>query len=167
MAGTPIVNAKAFALNHKRWSYCWPAGAKLSTAAGTGEKVIMVFAPRYLPEGYNLLRVTVGHERFAGTGTTTWRLYATKFVYHGATTIQSSFLAADYDAEDIAETSSDTHAISYTEALKAVREGNTGDCYLVLTANNSDGTTRSRLTTLDVTPMLSIAEQVLDTAGLL
>jgi hypothetical protein len=57
--------------------------------------------------------------------------------------------------ETIATTTSATHDITVLRSMQAISNTSNGMVWFVLTATNSDATTRSRITSLDVWPEMT------------
>lgn len=145
-------NTKGNVQNFCIRSEIYPPSTFVSSASNTVEKVRRIFAPVFLPHGYSTFYVTVGHYRSAGAGTTTWKLYACRNLYQGSTTIDTSKLVTGYDSVSWS-TSSGTHAIAKSGTLRAVTSSS-NLVWLLVTANDSDGTTVSNITSLSVWPII-------------
>ncbi len=175
------VNNYKSKFGHKLISCIWPNDAPLHSRVGGSspsydfsglyiiEQIITPFAPRYVPNGYTKMCIQAMHERIAGTGSTTWRLRAIHKLWGelpdswGLAKIMSSnsWTATTLEAQGIPytveygewETDSDDPAASYVTFDCSMRDA-LDRVWFVLTAENEDADTFSRLWSLDVTPMV-------------
>lgn len=119
----------------------------------TDERVIAIYAPRHVPQGYNYWTVAYGHYRSAGSGSTTWRLYQSRSLYVADGIMDTDRLSSGYQSLSWT-TNSAAHDIPAADRTMEIKRGDKGLCYFVLTAENSDTGTRSKLTTLDAWPCI-------------
>jgi hypothetical protein len=181
-----INNYKSRVGCHKLISDMWPADGEMTSFQATSgalpgslqptqEMVKMLFAPRYVPDGYSHMLVQSNTVRTAGSGTTIWRLRAVTALYrddnsgYSLTTYPSP--ATTYsDANSIADIffdatyfdALDTCTIATTNSGSDVRVNEIFECtvrddlqrvWFILTSQNDDDTTFSRMWNLDVTPL--------------
>ena len=145
-----IQNYISYVGNHKLITQiCIPHWA--SHLGTTEERVIHCWAPRFVPTGYKYLTLFAGHYRAAGSGTTTWRIYSTYWFYRGPIAMDTAELIPGYSVT-YWDTDSGTHAIHKSEHTLRIRKGFNIFNHFILTAENSDNTTQSKLTTIDVWP---------------
>ena len=173
-----VNNYKAH-FGHKLISYIWPSDAPIHSRVGGSsppydfsglyvtEQVISILAPRYVPDGYTRMVVQAIDERLAGSGTTTWRIRAIHRLWGSlpsrwglaAVLSSRSWSSAVLEAFGVSytveygewTTSSDSPAAAYTTFDCTVRD-RLGRVFFLITAENSDADTYSRLWSLDVTP---------------
>lgn len=128
-----INNAKAFVLAPRRsMKFFLPLASSLGA---TNERVMHVCAPMEFPDGYTKIRWDIGHQRTAGAGTVTWRLYCSWSLYRGPDIFDASYLSPWYGSDEIA-TASVTHDYDGAEALQVTKDA-ASLVWLVLTAQNS------------------------------
>ena len=189
-----INNYKAHVGNHKIISDIWPIGEGMNSwtqfyASGgyegitpMSEVIRQVYPPMYVSPGYPRMLIQSVHQRYAGSGSTTWRLYAVDRFFGNLYNKRSVFSWPDhsdgdsrfgyfifgsgqidmrFDTNDFPGyrmhswvTSSDSYDMEKDVFNCDVRDPS-GDIYFIMTCQNSDLTTLSRLITLDVTPMVS------------
>jgi hypothetical protein len=188
-------NYKAHVGNHKLISDIWPIEESINSwmyfydSVGygdiypTSELMKQIYPPIYVSPGYSRILVQSVHQRYAGSGSTTWKLYAVDKFYGSLFSSRNIFdwpnhsdgdqrigylIVGGSGQQDIRfdtadfpgyqmhtwTTSSDSYALEKNIFNCTVRDPN-GDIYFILTGQNSDSTTLSRLLTLDVTPMVS------------
>jgi len=95
----------------------------------TDETAILMFAKRFVPDGFTKLAWFLGHYRSAGSNNITWTLYSAKKLYRGPETFDSSYLAAGYGSATIT-TSSGTHAVGVDQTC-AISRNAAGYTYLI------------------------------------
>ncbi len=174
-----INNYRAKVGCHKLISDMWPIDSPMTSftdesgvfgnVGPTDELVRMIFAPRYVPDGYNYMLVQSNHIRTDGGGTTTWRLHATGSLYVGSS---ASFSGSGYTYaapntvsnalfdEDLFKltqthewvTNSGSNVIEIGVFDCSVRDNN-NKVWFILTSQNSTDSTFSSLWNLDVTPL--------------
>jgi len=118
----------------------------------TDERVVWVGAYREIPDGFDRLVLSACHYGKAGmpSGTTTWRLYCSSHDYIGDVIFDVTQISQDYDSISWV-TDVTTYVIEVDRALVIVR-GPKDRIYLVLTAENSDNSTRAALKSLSIWP---------------
>jgi len=148
-----VNNAHFHACCHKvRSSICFPSWK--SWDSYTVEHVVAVFGPVSIPDGFSDLLWTLGHRRTAGAGTVYWRLYSSASRYYGTIeTMDSTYLSTDALLDFIVSTADDHEVEHSNPNLPASLIAGGGDLHMVLTATNSDASTRGEITTLDVKPV--------------
>lgn len=174
-----LLNFKSKCSNHKLVQENWSEGCDMESSALTGgnleteELIKMPYAPRYLPNGYTRLLVQSIHVRTAGTGETTWRLRVIRQfnqdTVENCQVVYSSYLdVADkvilsntvfdpshYPEVRTAEWISDSSSLIYSVSIaKSIVRTRRSTINLILTSQNSDDTTQSKLYSLDVTPLV-------------
>jgi hypothetical protein len=128
----------------------WPGGHLTpGDVADAAEMVQAIWGPFYVHPFYDVLSVTIGHQRDSGGGDTTWSLYSASQLYVGPSELDTALLGS-YDAADIAITSSATYGISSTPRLIDIKRNAAGETFLVLTASPDDEETRAKMLTLDI-----------------
>ena len=141
------------------------------------ETIRMVYAPRFVPDGYTRLLVQSLHHRTTGAGNTTWRLrvvdrfynsiigagrasFFTKGAMGGPQWITTGSAWAEFDTSvysvlSTASWVSDSGTVSLaSNIIDTDFRNRRGEYFMVLTSQNSTITTISRLFNLDVTPRL-------------
>jgi hypothetical protein len=148
-------NAHFHSSCHKvRSAVCFPAWS--SWDAYTSEHVIAVFSPVSIPDGFSDLLWTIGHQRTSGAGSIVWSLKSSAKRYTGTIEVfNGAYLSTDAWTNSITSTA-DAHEVEHsTLNLPASLIAGGGDVHMVLTAQNSNGSTRGHITSLDVKPVLS------------
>lgn len=124
----------------------------------TDERCMMHFAPVMVPQGYTHLRWTIGHALIGGyaTGTVTWRLYCLRELYTASADMVTASIQYGYGVNSIVSVST-TYGIpnATLQDVPIVRDSTTDCCWLVVTAQASDGTTLAYFDTLDVWPVMA------------
>lgn len=118
----------------------------------TTERVIAQLCPWRVAQPYDSLAIGVGHQRSAGTGTVTWRVYVDKQRYTGGADLDTSGLSADYDVETFV-CDSDSHDVP-VPALATVRRSTSGYVFVLLTAQNEDASTRGLISAWSIWPAM-------------
>jgi hypothetical protein len=195
-----INNFKAHVGNHKLINDIWPIEEGMNSwmhfynmggfggIMPTSELIRQLYPPMYVSPGYTRMLVQSVHQRYVGSGSTTWRLYAVDsflgslfserdihswpahsdggartaynwiiaYVLSGHGQVDIRFDSNDFPGYAMHSwvTSSDSYAMESNVFNCSVRDPD-GDIYFILTCQNSDLTTLSRLLTLDVTPMVA------------
>lgn len=150
-----INNAKAYAMAHKTRSCIFRPPLESADGGSTDERVVMVFAPVYVPRGYHRFRWYVCGNRVSGSGSVTWRLYCATQLYNGTDALQASKLGYGFQSDALViDSDSSQHVTSV--ALEIARDAS-GLVWPVLTAQNSDGGTRAILRSLDIVPRIGSA----------
>lgn len=190
---TNLNNYKAHVGNHKLISDIWASNSSMNSwmhyygGVGfmgidpTSELIKQIYAPRYMSPGYSRLLIQSLHQRYAGAGSTTWRLYAVKeflgSIFHEKSvyywplhsdggyriTYISSAAQLDirHDSNDFSGyqmhswTTNSGSNVMESGIFNCTTSDASGDICFILTAQNSDYTTLSRLLTLDVTPLVA------------
>jgi len=129
-----------------------PADKWISADSVTTETVVHVFAPRYIPDGYQRLWWTLCGVRTTGAGSTVFRLYSSPVQYKGPAAFDDSYLFQGWSVDDLTIDSA-THQAPTSDDLEIMRNAS-DDTWLILTAANSNNTTRARVCNLDVTPFI-------------
>tara|TARA_Y100000310_G_scaffold132_1_gene181 strand:+ start:5329 stop:5742 length:414 start_codon:yes stop_codon:yes gene_type:complete len=135
-----------------RSQICFPAWT--SVDSNTDEYIIGLFGPTEFPDGFNKILWTLGHRRTAGAGTIAWKLKTQTDPYLGPVEVfDSDFQSFDGFSNTIT-TTSDSHVISHSFLNLPSSPLGSDFTYLILSATNSNGTTRGEITTLDMKPVL-------------
>jgi hypothetical protein len=147
-----INNACIHVFNHKLLGVpCIPNWFSWDTT--DTEHLIGLFVGLEIPDTFDQIAWTIGHQRTAGSGSDSieWRMYADEWAYYGsASTIDTTVMSAGFTSSTIT-TDSNTH--DHAEpTYHAVVRGANGWCWLCLTALNSDNTVRGKITSLDIWP---------------
>jgi len=144
-----INNAKFYANASKLFSYIFIP--TLTTFVGdTNNNIIFAFAPRFCPQEFNKLQITIGHKRIAGTDDITLYIYSLTTLYTGPQIMDVvAYGGRAYNTTSIV-TDSDTHAISTTTL--DIEKSTDNMIYLVLTAVAGDTSSQAEYTTFDATP---------------
>jgi hypothetical protein len=147
-----INNAHYHACCHKlRSSVCFPHWSSWDNY--TAQHVIAVFSPIYVPDGYSDFLFTIGHYRSAGSGSIIWRLKSSMKPYTGTIEeFDGSYLSTDAWSTTVT-TTEDSHEIEHGFLNQPTTLAGGEDVFFVLTAQNSNGTTRGAITTLDIKPV--------------
>jgi hypothetical protein len=161
--GDAINNAKAYAMAHKTRSCIFMPPLESADGGSTDERVVMVFAPVMVPDGYNFFRWYLGGQRISGAGSTRWTLYCADRLYRGPDILAPLGLGNHWSSDYI-DVSTDAHQhYSSIRSLKPTPRYPQVDwkctnalCWFVLTATNSDGGTRTKILTLDIVPRLRV-----------
>jgi len=115
------------------------------------ENIALMFAGRYLHDGYNKLRFNVGCERIAGSGDVTIRLRCTEYPYRAPKIVDTTYLSLGATVASMT-CSSDTHDVK--TATLSLPSGLNGTVrpkyYFLLTMQNASGS-RAQVSSLDVT----------------
>lgn len=173
-----IINFKGHVCNHKVIQENWSEGNEMeswTSALGIGdtpdwdeELIRMVYAPRYVPDGYTRFIVHSMHLRTIGTGSTTWRLYFLKQfndmrdenLRYGTWGTLNTNQWVVYEPTHHPEarkvewiTNSNTMSLSVEIAKQTIRDRRT-QMQFVLTSQNDEQHMKSNLYSLDVTPIL-------------
>lgn len=133
-----------------------------SHSGTTDERVIVPFAWRHVPDGHRRFALVLHHYRTDGSGSVTWRMYCSGGLYSGDVTMDTSLLLPGYSVGTITTSESDIRRS--TDLFSIVRGlGPYGNdvCWFVLTAQNSDGSTRGAITSIDLWPYDAATEAVL------
>lgn len=154
-------------------SESWSIGCEMTSLPvyptwHTAEYIRMPFCPAFVPQGYTRMLVQSVHQRVTGAGSTTWRLYVLNelvgindpvsligvddFIFPIPYLWMTHIDLVDYDIHSWSS-SSDSYALESSIFDCGIRDNN-NRVWMVLTSENSDDTTSSRLMTLDVTPLL-------------
>jgi len=157
-------NAHYHACCHKvRASICFPGWDSLDNV--TSAHVVAVFAGVDIPDGFTHVLYTLGARRMSGAGDTQWRLYlsAKRYQSHlnllnvddgwdGNKGLYTAPLSVDYQWGSVT-VNTNTNIIQHgTVAIpSSLLLG--GRLYMLLVAVNTDSSTYSRVTTLDVKPI--------------
>lgn len=132
---------------------CVPAWE--SWDSDTDERVIAVFAPRHIPDGFN--RITWGINAYQVTDTaetTDWKLYQHNKLYIGDKEMDTTKLGFKYTASTItADGALNTNQPKIVNDLD-ISERYKNYTWLVLTAQNSDVSVRTAIRTIDMWPSL-------------
>lgn len=145
-----VNNTKGYVTNHKTHMLSF-FPLFYPTIDGTNNGVQMVFAPRYVPDGYDKAVWWLGHQAVGGgTYDYTWTLRCTSRLYNGPDIYDSGFMAGNASSSSIVSTSA-THGISH--ALIDLVRDHRGLCWFVLTGVTASGTGDSKLTSLDIQPV--------------
>lgn len=152
-------NAKFYSHCHKlRSQIFFPPWKTL--LGSTDEHVMLLGAPVEIPDGYNYLLWTLGHQRIAGSDSITWKLYCTSKMYAPDssystpfTVFNSAYLSSDAWTNSIA-TTSDSHTVEHSYLKLINTTGGTTNLFLILTAESGGSGTQGIITTLDVKPVL-------------
>lgn len=147
-----VDNYTKYVGNHKIVGQpCVPEWA--SHDSTTEERVIMPFSYRNVPDGFLDFIVVLHHYRTQGTGTTDWRVYCARKPYSGPVVMDPVALGAFRKVCTIQTSESDLRRSATTLRITRGRAGSDPVAsWLVLTAENSDSSTRSALTSIDVWP---------------
>jgi hypothetical protein len=129
-----------------------------SNATNSSENVILIWPRVFVGKGHDLLQFSAAGIRTVGSGNSVWTLYAGHRRYTGAVT---GVAAADRSTFGPVNSgtlivNSGSDAFYHNIAIKL--DSNIGGyIYMILTANDSDGTTRSSLYSYAITPWISTA----------
>ena len=147
-----INNGHFHACCHKlRSSICFPNWTTWD--AYTGEHVIAVFGPAYMPDGYSDILWTLGHKRTAGAGSAQWRLKSSSTRYTGPIEVfDSAKLSTDAWSNTIT-TTSDEHIVEHSFINIPTKNSGGDNVFFILTAQNSVSGTRAAITTIDIKPV--------------
>ena len=126
----------------------------------TDERVILPFAWRSVPTGFKDFLLVLRHYRREGADSTVWRLYCSRTPYLGDVAFDTAALSNDYTSCSI--TTSTGYLQRGTSTLGIIRGVVGADrdiCWLVLTAQNGDASTRAALTSIDLWPHTPTTDQ--------
>lgn len=154
-----INNTKLITLPPAVLDICIPR--KASNQGSTNEYLVTHYGRQWIPPGADTLQWYLGHQRTAGSGNTTWKLYATTGIYRGDRDgIDTDQIVSPGENNPLSiTTSSGTYALTAASSVMQFT-GNVSRgmwLYFLLTATNADGTTEARCTYCGVFPRISVA----------
>ncbi len=143
-------NAKHHALvNPLRDDICFPPWTSRDNTIT--QHVIAIFAPVYVPDGYNRIRWHINHRRIAGTSTIVWRMKTHQGLYIGdQITYEPTKLIGSSHNNSITTNQNTWEPEWNTMQIEPTEQDST--VWIMITAQNGDTPTRGEFCGLKIIP---------------
>lgn len=146
-----INNLKYNVIRHKARSQVWFPHRAGPDSGTITETLVVLFAPIWLPDGYNYIEWWLGHYLVGGTSTR-WTLYLASNLYNGPDgPFDTTYLAQPYNTAQMSSTST-SHVVTKGTNIAIVRD-KAELTWPLMTALNSTSSS-GKISTLDLYPKI-------------
>lgn len=147
-------NAKRYAMCDKILSHVSPLGTTSANSGSVAEVVVLMFAPRSIPQGFTDVWFEAGVRPANGDGMTTWRLYSMPTKYRGAAILDTGMLPSGSTNASVISDASVSNAHSRPMNTLPIVVSTDDTSWLMVTAENNAAASYGRLYTIDAWPVM-------------